>query len=47
MRMQRFFNAGPRELLRSNHVQLKTFLGASRRFGPTSPSIARAGYPDS
>jgi AraC-like DNA-binding protein len=36
--MQRFFNEGPGEFLRSNHVQLKTFLGASRRFGPTSPS---------
>jgi AraC-like DNA-binding protein len=36
--MQRFFNQGPSEFLRSNHVQFKTFLGASRRFGPTSPT---------
>src|SRR5262245_49716811 len=35
--MQRFFNEGPSAFLRSNHVQLKTFLGASRRFGPKSP----------
>src|SRR5215470_4248159 len=38
--MQRFFNEGPREFLMSNHVLLKTFLGASRRFGPTSPDRA-------
>jgi AraC-like DNA-binding protein len=36
--MQRFFNEGPSAFLRSNHVQLKTFLGASRRFGPGSPT---------
>jgi AraC-like DNA-binding protein len=38
--MQRFFNEGPRDFLRSNHAQLKTFLGASRRFGPMSQSGA-------
>jgi len=36
--MQRFFQEGPGAFLRSNHVQFKTFLGASRRFGPTSPA---------
>ena len=41
--MQRFFNEGPSAFLRSNHVQLKTFLGASRRFGPKSPSDERDG----
>jgi len=39
--MQRFFQEGPGAFLRSNHVQFKTFLGASRRFGPTSPAVAR------
>jgi AraC-like DNA-binding protein len=36
--MRRFFNEGPREFLASDHVLFKTFLGASRRFGPTSPA---------
>jgi AraC-like DNA-binding protein len=36
--MQRFFNTGPGEFLRSNHVLFKEFLGTSRQFGPTSPS---------
>lgn len=35
--MRRFFNEGPREFLASDHVLFKTFLGASRRFGPSSP----------
>ena len=35
--MRLFFSEGPREFLRSNHLLFKTFLGASRRFGPTSP----------
>ena len=39
-RADRFFNEDPREFLTSNHVLLKTFLGASRRFGPTSPDCA-------
>jgi AraC-like DNA-binding protein len=34
--MRRFFNEGPREFLASDHVLFKTFLGASRRFGPSS-----------
>jgi AraC-like DNA-binding protein len=34
--MRRFFNEGPREFLASDHLHFKTFLGASRRFGPTS-----------
>jgi AraC-like DNA-binding protein len=34
--MQRFFSEGPSEFLRSDHIQFKTFLGASRRFGPGS-----------
>ena len=34
--MKRFFSEGPREFLASDHVLFKTFLGASRRFGPTS-----------
>jgi AraC-like DNA-binding protein len=34
--MRRFFNEGPREFLASDHVLFKVFLGASRRFGPTS-----------
>jgi AraC-like DNA-binding protein len=36
--MRRFFNEGPREFLASDHVLFKTFLGASRRFGPSSPA---------
>ena len=32
--MQRFFSEGPSEFLKSDHVAFKTFLGASRRFGP-------------
>ncbi|HEY7552952.1 MAG TPA: helix-turn-helix domain-containing protein [Hyphomicrobiaceae bacterium] len=36
--MRRFFNEGPREFLASDHVLFKTFLGASRRFGPASPA---------
>jgi AraC-like DNA-binding protein len=35
--MKRFFSEGPREFLASEHVLFKEFLGASRRFGPTSP----------
>ena len=34
--MKRLFNEGPREFLTSDHVLFKTFLGASRRFGPAS-----------
>jgi AraC-like DNA-binding protein len=34
--MKRFFNEGPREFLATDHVLFRTFLGASRRFGPTS-----------
>lgn len=30
--MHRFFDEGPRDFLRSDHVLLKTFLGESRRF---------------
>jgi AraC-like DNA-binding protein len=36
--MKRFFNEGPRDFLASDHVLFKTFLGASRRFGPASPA---------
>jgi AraC-like DNA-binding protein len=36
--MKRFFNEGPRDFLASDHVLFKAFLGASRRFGPTSPA---------
>lgn len=35
--MQRFFNEGPREFLRSDHPAFRTFLAGSRRYGPTSP----------
>jgi AraC-like DNA-binding protein len=44
--MRRFFQEGPRSFLRSDHVAFKTFLGTSRRFGPSSggwPSGASAG----
>jgi AraC-like DNA-binding protein len=44
--MQRFFQEGPRAFLRSDHVAFKTFLGASRRFGPSSspsPSTSAEG----
>ncbi|OEO30178.1 hypothetical protein VW23_022615 [Devosia insulae DS-56] len=34
--MKRFFNEGPRDFLGSDHLLFKTFLGASRRFGPTA-----------
>jgi AraC-like DNA-binding protein len=34
--MHRFFREGPREFLKSEHVAFKTFIGASRRFGPGS-----------
>jgi AraC-like DNA-binding protein len=34
--MQRFFSEGPSEFLKSEHVAFKTFLGASRRYGPAS-----------
>jgi AraC-like DNA-binding protein len=37
--MQRFFSEGPREFLKSDHVAFKTFLGASRRFGPDSERL--------
>ena len=33
--MRRFFQEGPREFLESDHLLFKTFIGASRRFGPT------------
>ena len=36
--MKRFFSEGPREFLASEHILFKEFLGASRRFGPTSPA---------
>ena len=36
--MRRFFNEGPREFLASDHMHFKAFLGASRRFGPSSPA---------
>jgi AraC-like DNA-binding protein len=36
--MQRFFREGPRAFLKSDHVAFKTFLGASRRFGPGAPA---------
>jgi AraC-like DNA-binding protein len=42
--MQRFFNEGPSAFLRSDHIQLKTFLGTSRRFGPKSPLGKPAGH---
>jgi len=32
--MQRFFREGPREFLRSDHPAFRSFLAASRRFGP-------------
>jgi len=32
--MQRFFREGPREFLQSDHPAFRTFLAASRRFGP-------------
>lgn len=35
--MRRFFDEGPREFLRSDHVLFKAFLGTSRRFGPAAP----------
>ena len=34
--MRRFFSECPREFLQSDHVLFKTFLGASRRFGPSA-----------
>lgn len=34
--MQRFFQEGPSDFLRSDHILFKEFLGKSRRFGPTS-----------
>jgi AraC-like DNA-binding protein len=34
--MQRFFREGPREFLRSDHPAFRSFLAASRRFGPSS-----------
>jgi AraC-like DNA-binding protein len=37
--MRRFFDEGPREFLKSDHVLFKAFLGASRRFGPASPAM--------
>jgi methylphosphotriester-DNA--protein-cysteine methyltransferase len=37
--MQRFFREGPREFLRSDHAGFRSFLAASRRFGPSSPRI--------
>lgn len=36
--MQRFFREGPREFLQSDHPAFRSFLAASRRFGPTSPA---------
>ncbi len=36
--MQRFFQEGPREFLRSDHPAFRSFLAASRRFGPASPA---------
>jgi AraC-like DNA-binding protein len=33
--MHRFFQEGPREFLESDHVAFKTFLGASRHYGPS------------
>jgi AraC-like DNA-binding protein len=36
--MQRFFREGPREFLHSDHPAFRSFLAASRRFGPTSPA---------
>lgn len=35
--MRRFFDEGPRDFLRSDHLLFKTFLGESRRFGAKSP----------
>lgn len=37
--MQRFFNEGPREFLRSDHPAFRSFLAESRRYGPASPDI--------
>jgi AraC-like DNA-binding protein len=37
--MKRFFDEGPREFLDSDHVLFKAFLGASRRFGPSSSAL--------
>jgi uncharacterized membrane protein YhhN len=34
--MQRFFREGPREFLQSDHPAFRSFLAASRRFGPSS-----------
>jgi AraC-like DNA-binding protein len=34
--MQRFFNEGPREFLRSNHPAFRSFLAGSRRYGPSA-----------
>jgi AraC-like DNA-binding protein len=36
--MRRFFNEGPREFLESDHTLFRTFIGSSRRFGPTAPA---------
>jgi AraC-like DNA-binding protein len=34
--MRRFFREGPRAFLRSDHPAYRSFLAASRRFGPDS-----------
>jgi AraC-like DNA-binding protein len=37
--MQQFFSEGPREFLQSDHVFFKSFLGASRKFGPSAARV--------
>lgn len=42
--MRRFFDEGPSNFLRSDHLLIKTFLGESRRLGAMAPPI-RLGMP--
>jgi AraC-like DNA-binding protein len=37
--MRQFFSEGPREFLQSDHVFFKSFLGGSRKFGPSAMQL--------